>query len=326
MGASLQMKIVELIEQYDIKTSERERKTPFSYDYLTRLDKKNNDKVSAGWYSRAVQHPSDPHQFIKSTKLTSKLDRDAFHKYIQMVVSLHKRGIENPYFPSVYEIKVTRDPKQNTRPQYHLQKLHSFREFDQNALAGMVERMFEKDDNTRLLLIKHRRNKVTAYDIWDFICTKAADAVTWNNYDKIKDKNLIQALRFISALSKKYWFNNDMHIGNFMIRITNTGPQLVITDPLSDSGESMPSEDEMKWGSEDYQEIQQAARKKLRKRLEPGGVQTKYAAYSDTTGEKLFSFYAENRHHAYAKIEELYRQGKTTENPNNITVISDQDN
>ena len=49
----------------------------------------------------------------------------------------------------------------------------------------------------------------------------------------IRDENLKDAIELINYIRKKYDFENDINWKNIMVRRTNLGYQLVITDPLS---------------------------------------------------------------------------------------------
>lgn len=58
--------------------------------------------------------------------------------------------------------------------------------------------------------------------------------------DKIADPNLVQAIRLIrQVVSSNDVFGLDIRADNCMIRNTSVGPQLVITDPIVDMGESI---------------------------------------------------------------------------------------
>jgi hypothetical protein len=296
------MKIIEILEQYDTVRKEKTRQQAFNYDSLNRLGNADNRRGGAGWYSRGVPHPTDPHTFIKSTKYTSKLNNDAFHKYVEMITALRKKGIENPYFPAVYEIKITRDPNQSTRPQYHLQALKNFREFDKAALVGMYERMFgnydELDDTD------------TEYDIWRLICNNCKEAAESKKYGGIVDDQLKQALKYVGVLYRKYKYDLDMHSGNFMIRATSTGPQLVITDPVSDSGRSIPLRYEVDRGPHADQDanLKKVANKKRTQRTQEKPAADTYCVVykdSDDNWHLLTSFSAVNQKHAQAKWDQF---------------------
>lgn len=293
------MKIIEILEQYDTRRSERRRERPYDYDQLNSL--RGRKSAASGWYSRAVPHPQDPHTFIKSTKLTSHLHDDAFHKYMEMVVGLHKRGIDNPYFPAVYEMKITRDPAGNTRPQYHLQALQQHTDYDVEALRGMAERMFKDPE----LIVTDQDGVNSA---WGNICRVLKYAVEDQNFKHLKDPDLIRALKYIQALMQKNkGWDLDMHSGNFLIRGTSTGPQLVITDPVSDSGRSIPSPSDLDPPTEKF------TKKAEKKRGITKPEQLYKVLMYDPRGSGLFyvgSFRAANNHHAEAKHAELRRTKK----------------
>ncbi len=310
------MKVIDIIEQYDTVRKEKQRNTAFNYDYLNRLGtSKGADSKGRGqgWYSRGVPHPTDPHTFIKSTKLTSKLRDDAFHKYIEMVVSLRRKGIENSYFPTVYEIKITKDPNDSTRPSYHLQALNQYRDYEPEVLAGLAGRLFknfeqhqEKDSDLR----KH------SYSIWSYICNECRSAVEYGEYGNIQDEELAAALRYIRALQKKNRYDVDMHSGNFLLRGSSTGPQLVISDPVSDGGRSIPTSSEVNQGPEGTNVgLQAKAQQKLKQRQQPRAREKKFiVAYRVDRGWRplltdqgtVMTIPAVSDDHAQHKWEQMY--------------------
>jgi hypothetical protein len=52
-------------------------------------------------------------------------------------------------------------------------------------------------------------------------------------YDDLKDPQLISAIETLAAIRKNHPnCKPDIHPGNVMVRLTSSGPQLVLTDPL----------------------------------------------------------------------------------------------
>lgn len=247
------MRIIEIITEYDA-TDQTVRYRKQDYDYDTMLNrqerdseqpKKSPDKdVKQGWYSGGMTNPRDPHEFIKKTHLTTKLDKDAYYTYVMEIRKLKQEGYQNPFFPQVYKVDITQDTKGNQRPRYRIEKLQSgYGNYPPEALEGMYERLF----NNELKVDTAFDNR--SYAIWYEISQQLRKAVQRGNYTNIRDDQLKEALMLIDKIIEEHpGWNEDLHIENIRIRGSSTGPQLVLMDPISDGGASIPDYDDVKKG------------------------------------------------------------------------------
>jgi len=247
------MRIIEIITEYDT-TNQTIRYRKQDYDYDTMLNrqerdseqpKKSQDKdVTQGWYSGGRTNPRDPHEFIKKPHLTAKLDKDAYYTYVMEIRELKQKGYQNPFFPQVYNIDITQDTKGNQRPRYRIEKLQSgYGNYPPEALEGMYERLF----NNELQVDSSFNNR--SYAIWYEISQQLRKAVQRSNYTNIQDDQLKEALMLIDKIIDEHeGWNEDLHIENIRIRGSSIGPQLVLMDPISDGGASIPDYDDVQKG------------------------------------------------------------------------------
>lgn len=245
------MRITEIIKEYDTTDQQiRYRKQDYDFDSLQDKAERDSDQnqkkgVQAGWYSGGQTNPRDPHEFVKKPHLTAKLDKDAYYRYVSEIRSLKQEGYHNPFFPQVYNIDITQDMKGNQRPRYRIEKLQAGDVFPTRTLVGMYERYFE--DEFDMNLVADAANKSLA--IWKEIANQCNRAVERSNYTNIRDDQLKEALLLIDKIiDENTGWNVDLHVNNIRVRGSSVGPQLVLMDPISDGGASIPDYDEIKSG------------------------------------------------------------------------------
>jgi hypothetical protein len=243
------MLIQEIIQEYgetDVKV--RNRKPDYDWDSMKDRQEREYDKGKGqghGWYSGGQTNPRDPHEFVKKPHMTTLLDQDAYYKYIQEIRKLKKAGYHNPFFPQVYNVDITQDAKGNQRPRYRIEKLQPGEKYPVETLIGMYERLFKTQFDMNS--IDSYSNKPWA--IWSEIADQVNRAVERSNYTNIQDDLLIEALMLIDKIIEENpdW-NVDLHVNNIRIRGSSQGPQLVLMDPISDGGRSIPDWEDVKYG------------------------------------------------------------------------------
>lgn len=265
------MRILEVIQEYDA-TDQRIRYRKQNYDYTTlkraqnrkdpnydpdldsapdserpsrQLDKTVKKGDGPGWYSGGQTNPRDPHEFVKKPHLTTLMDQDAYYTYIKEIRDLKREGYHNPFFPQVYNIDITQDPKGNQRPRYRIEKLQRGEDFSFEALLGLYERLFyDEFDQRELEGVSNR-----SYAVWREIARQVDRAVEHSNYTNIRDDQLEEALLLINRIIQENpeW-NVDLHMNNIRVRGSRTGPQLVLMDPISDGGASIPGAKDIMYG------------------------------------------------------------------------------
>lgn len=265
------MKILEVIKEYDA-TDQRIRYRKQNYDYTTlkraqnrkdpnydpdldsapdseqpskQLDRTVKKGDGPGWYSGGQTNPRDPHEFVKKPHLTTLMDEDAYYTYIREIRDLKREGYHNPFFPQVYNIDITQDPKGNQRPRYRIEKLQKGEDYSFEALIGLYERLFNDEFDQRNL--EGTTNK--SYAVWREIARQVDRAVEQSNYKNIRDDELREALMLISKIidEHNHW-NVDLHVNNIRVRGSSIGPQLVLMDPISDGGYSIPGPKDIMYG------------------------------------------------------------------------------
>jgi hypothetical protein len=247
------MRINEIV---DTEFMDVERKRPYNSAELAKQEKQAARRGSAmggnaGWYSRGYQNPRDPHEFVKTTHMPSVLYNDAYFHYVSTISNLQRKNYRNPYFPVVYQVKISMDSHGNERPRYRIETLQNVETYPIESIVGMIDRMFI---DPSIVIEKREVSENNKRDIWRAISFQLDDCignVRSEAMQNIKDRNLKSALVIIHNVMKKSdFFEPDIHGGNIMIRGTPYGPQLVLMDPISDNGNSIPSPDMV--DNEDY--------------------------------------------------------------------------
>lgn len=242
------MKITEIV---DTEFKDVERKQPYDSYELQKQEKRmaRRGKASAptGWYSGGYTNPRDPHEYVKTTHKPSHLHDDAYYLYVAAIAHLQEKKYYNPYFPVVYQVRISTDPRGLDRPRYRLEKLQNPQNYPVETMVGMVEAMFA--DTSKVITSKTEVSEKNKMTIWRNIAGQLDDCLHDNNAEaiaNIKDQNLKAALTVIhKILQKRGTFEPDIHGNNIMIRGTRYGPQLVLMDPISDAGASIVSDDDI---------------------------------------------------------------------------------
>ena len=126
----------------------------------------------------------------------------------------------NPYFPRVRAVN-----KEKETTIIITERLIPF-----NTPSIAHDQLIDVVFNTCFTLDVHQRPyPFKIYQLLDEMAVAADD----DDYSRIKDPVLIQALKFISKVSKRFDSDIDLHSDNVMWRMTYPRPQLVITDPIA---------------------------------------------------------------------------------------------
>ncbi|CAB4133542.1 hypothetical protein UFOVP257_264 [uncultured Caudovirales phage] len=198
--------------------------------------------LGAGAVAKVYPHETDPHMVVKkekSHKDKRSLDRFGIHSrndgFAYYVDAASPYMQSNPYLPRVY-IKNTRQAKNGiVSYTYVIERLVD--RFDSNSVTPeLIDAIAEK-----ILVDPYFVVRATKFEKWSKLTDYIDQAIRTNNYSTIKDKKLIEAGNIVHEAISKFkndWPQSDatiridLHSGNFMIRMTPVGPQLVITDPL----------------------------------------------------------------------------------------------
>lgn len=217
------MKLFELITTQN-KTIQS--KSDFDFYKMNKDRDIESTGPESGAYAIGSQDKKDPHMYNKKHFLPSNLENDGYYQYVK---AIQPYMAENPYFPRVYVVKLTKDSKGNILPEYKMEKLSPANEFSFSSILAMAKKMFKEFPdipsgyNSHYIMSVISRNLLSATSIRDF--------------SNIADDNLKSALLLIDKIIESNdMINLDLHANNIMIRGTQIGPQLVITDPLYDEG------------------------------------------------------------------------------------------
>lgn len=224
------MKINEIIEPRDIN---RPVSTPFNIQKMGLRQPGDG----GGAYALGTEDPGDPHMYRKKIRMPSNLVDDAYFQYIRACSPYMK---SNPYFPRVYEVVFKKYANGYVKPSYHMEKLLSLKDAREQLgefqLANTIAEQIYHED----ALQRRRDAGLEAADIIRDISDSMFQNNTIEAHKLFKDKKLIEAIWLIlKVLNSNEHFSEDLHNGNFMVRIGSTGPQLVFTDPLQDNGKSI---------------------------------------------------------------------------------------
>jgi len=218
--------------------------------------------VKSGSFGYVVDTPNDPGTVTKTAFDSDahhagskyKFDKviDAYYIWIRMCAK-HSRMAQNPFLPRVYVVDEREDDTGQRVPRYQMEKMYApnTEMINSDMLMGMAEQLGVSKDRLDNALVEvrsdilnheqyfgtpmpeERKEKEMKREIWGEIIR----ALGRNQFEFV-NKELQQALALVEHIistwpqeSGRIW--EDMHSGNFMIRITNVGPQLVFTDPIA---------------------------------------------------------------------------------------------
>lgn len=216
--------------------------------------------LGGGAVATVYPHETDPHVVVKKEKshrpsfrgeLNLHSRKDAFAYFVDAIAPYIQ---SNPYLPRVY-VKNSRENSKTgvTSYTYVIERLYE-RPFgggesgqtfsgESSANAEMLDAMARKILTNPSNVTEETSN----YSKWQILTLMISKAITSEDYENIKDKKIVEAGKLIHQAKEKMlqdWssayggrgqvsgVNIDLHSGNFMIRMTPVGPQLVITDPL----------------------------------------------------------------------------------------------
>jgi hypothetical protein len=183
-----------------------------------------------GAFGYVQDDDEDPHMVTKKYHEPINPYRDAYTIYISYIAE-DNMAQHNPYYPRVYNLHMITDKNDQSMPEFTIEKLIPFKDIESELYETLLDKMFHDGLDTYHSYIKTYgkiNDKIALY-----VSSNLEKAVV-GDLSNIKDKKLIQAIKFIAAIVRKHELIPDFNTGNFMIRLSNFGPQLVITDPVED--------------------------------------------------------------------------------------------
>lgn len=216
------------IQHKTIKAKSAKGSRSYDNDFLYgKADKKNIDQLGDGVYSTVFTKPQDDQWVGKVRKWMHVYDHDTIQYLTQ------SQG--NPLAPVVYNIKDF----------YANQDIHNF--IDMERLTP-VQQFCKKSGNSgrfdcsmllQSILLDQLESKYAPVDLQDFAdllrykIMSSADTITIATKSYKVKPQFIEISNIINELVNKGHGVHDLHIANFMVRLTPHGPQLVITDPIA---------------------------------------------------------------------------------------------
>lgn len=215
------MKILDLLE--------RQIDTVISPDAKYRGKFKNKnlpDDGRTGFFSRVADDKKDPHMVVKST--IKPQYSDGYHYYIKQLIE--KDLIDtNIHFPRIYNVKRIEDKNGYNVYKYQMEKLVKFLVLDIDLQKAVLENNFNYDKGKVELEIEQYGAKGIAIQVADML-----DEGARGKTSVIKSSSLMEALKVLNMIKEENsMLTLDIHISNFMVRMTPSGPQIVLTDPFS---------------------------------------------------------------------------------------------
>ena len=190
--------------------------------------------LGKGWQARAYQ--TDPGTVTKSVRFAHPSDG-----HIQFLVTASKHQ-DNPFFPRIYEMRThkTNEPELNIL-HVEMEKLHPLTQENFREAATMLFKNVGAEISDKAVSMMRDDPKATRSSLPDE--TKIVyDAHYFDNFlhlpytkqqkilSKVKNDKFVEFVEIMKDMIKDQ--PTDFHSGNFMVRLTSHGPQLVLVDPL----------------------------------------------------------------------------------------------
>lgn len=158
------------------------------------------------------------------------INKDSYFAYVNAIAKNHLSQ-KNPFFPRVYSVDVEKDSNGLLRPSYDIETLQGPDNFDTEALMSLGKKLFSEFDGYFTV-----GKNIAPLDVTVQMSRILLRNLHSHTRRDIRNKHLVEAMDLITQLlqDNKGFFWLDMHAGNIMFRGTPHGPQLVITDPLTD--------------------------------------------------------------------------------------------
>lgn len=233
-----------------------------SHDLRALKTKANKPGTNAGSFGYVLDTPNDPGTVTKtaydddgghpSANYKDQQKIDAYYIWVKLCARNNQMSA-NPYLPRVYVIDDREDENGLRVPRYQMEKLYAPTSdmINSDMLMAIASQIGVNAATKSTAWVKNIKsfysteNEMSQDDaynlersiksrIWDTII----NAINDGDFDRSQD-SLVEAHQLVNYIVQKWQNMNgegvweDMHSGNFMIRITNIGPQLVFTDPIA---------------------------------------------------------------------------------------------
>jgi len=205
--------------------------------FLQRLSRNRSEAAEQAWLDRlplgvnigdgveavVFEHSSDPALIVKVERKPTDPTSNAYYQYVRAIQPLMSN---NPYLPRIYVADSFKTSK-GIRFAYTMERLYDAYE----AVPHIHPDLFASFANRIFITPIDLPTDHHSYSIWTELVKVLSQAVRRGDYSNIRDRKLVQAFQLIVRLNHTIY----LHSGNFMIRYTNVGPQMVVTDPVISS-------------------------------------------------------------------------------------------
>lgn len=190
--------------------------------HIDNINQNPKNKYVGSGVQGYVHKTDDPMQMDRVTRTA---DRDEAGTMYLKFIHEHPQLANNPFFPKVLDAT---QPDSDV-PSYHVEKLYPI---DAPAISKEYKDALMK----KYFVMSDVSDSNDPVEYAKDIAHEISSAVSYGERN-VRDPMLKQAIiliRRIKAIFAKTGMNPivDIHSGNIMWRMTNKGPQLVITDPL----------------------------------------------------------------------------------------------
>ncbi len=210
------MKLKELLEKSDVDIKTISGRS--SANFIKNI---NVQTMGSGIQGTAYKHPNIPNTVIKTAEIYNP-NNDGYMSFVKLALK-HQ---DNPFFPKIYKavlrelnIKLSSPYQAKYELVVQMERLHKL---DSDELVDITPQLFQQ------LGLEIDPDTFDLGDLFGYLDSRAIrqDLVNSTNNPKFR-----QAMKLLEVFMQKW--QQDLHAGNWMIRLTSVGPQLVIIDPFS---------------------------------------------------------------------------------------------
>jgi hypothetical protein len=177
--------------------------------------------MGSGVQGYATMHPTQQNVVVKTADVYN-VDEDAYVEFVKLALE-HQ---DNPFFPKIYKAKLVRMGEFFHRLVITMERLH---DISKPKIADAIVANFR-----RLGIPQDVADTTTSTDTIKVIAIRALlnDRIYRQHLAKVTpNPKFREALTLLDPYIEK--FVNDLHAQNWMARLTPSGPQLVIIDPIN---------------------------------------------------------------------------------------------
>lgn len=183
---------------------------------------KGVEHLGTGQFGSVYGHKDRPHDVRKISRSLNVQRLDGFFYFLKALSETPEENT-NPYFPRIRSITVYTSPNENAVYTVQMERLFPVSSLSQQHVEYLWQRVLgekdvvEEENNTNALIAEIR----------EIVLTGATRSLV-----NKADPDFLRAVRFIREVAGEYNVGIDLHKGNFRVRHSPYGPQLVFADPL----------------------------------------------------------------------------------------------